>query len=331
MQRHFFIYVGVLIAGACAGFAVAKFMPIQGRNLASPNQEVREGAYKFINPLLECNGVEDAFAELKTFKGELQDYADSLNRASNGVDFISVYFRDLNNGPWFGVNEDANFNPASLLKLPIAFIYFKEAENDPAVLEQGYRFEDDGMLPQDVQTVKPSQQIQFGTRYTVRDLIKRMLMYSDNYAQHVLVKNINLDVLKKVYDDFSMQIPAKNNPATSISVVDYSRFFRVLYNASYLDKRYSEEVLEYLAASQFKDGLVAGVPSDIAVAHKFGERQQGGDGTRQFHDCGIVYYPKHPYLLCVMTRGNDNKVLEEVIKNISSFVYGAVSSQYMGQ
>ncbi len=36
----------------------------------------------------------------------------SAGRASH----ISVYFRDLNNGPWFGINEKEEFSPASLLK-----------------------------------------------------------------------------------------------------------------------------------------------------------------------------------------------------------------------
>jgi hypothetical protein len=47
----------------------------------------------------------------------------------------------------------------------------------------------------------------------------------------------------------------------------------------------------------------------------------------QLHDCGIVYYPKRPYILCVMTRGEKMDVLPKVIKEISTEVYRNVDEQ----
>jgi len=41
----------------------------------------------------------------------------------------------------------------------------------------------------------------------------------------------------------------------------------------------------------------------------------------QLHDCGIVYYPQRPYVICVMTKGRDLDVLKNVIKGISEIVY----------
>lgn len=43
--------------------------------------------------------------------------------------------------------------------------------------------------------------------------------------------------------------------------------------------------------------------------------------TKELHDCGIIYYPERPYLLCVMTEGNDLNELAGVIQNISKTVY----------
>lgn len=57
-----------------------------------------------------------------------------------------------------------------------------------------------------------------------------------------------------------------------------------------------------LKDSEFRGGLVAGVPSNIMVAHKFGESKLNNE--KQFHDCGIVYFPKNQYLLCVMSRSS---------------------------
>ena len=34
------------------------------------------------------------------------------------------------------------------------------------------------------------------------------------------------------------------------------------------------------------------------------------------HDCGIVYIPNSPYLLCIMTKGNSNDKLLKVISDM---------------
>ena len=69
------------------------------------------------------------------------------------------------------------------------------------------------------------------------------------------------------------------------------------------------------------------MPSDIQIAHKFGERgiaRVGKPEQKQLHDCGIVYYPKRPYLLCVMTRGEDFDKQARIIQDISKIVYTKV-------
>ena len=52
---------------------------------------------------------------------------------------------------------------------------------------------------------------------------------------------------------------------------------------------------------------------------------------KQLHDCGIVYYPKHPYLLCVMTRGDSFEYLDDTIRDISHLVYQEVNEHYQEQ
>jgi beta-lactamase class A len=101
----------------------------------------------------------------------------------------------------------------------------------------------------------------------------------------------------------------------------------VLYYSTYLNKDYSEKALELLSNTEFTQGLVAPLPRSVTVAHKFGERALP-DGTNQLHDCGIVYYPGHPYLLCIMTKGPDFKDLTQAIQQISSKVYSEATSMY---
>ena len=160
-------------------------------------------------------------------------------------------------------------------------------------------------------------------KYTVDELIRRMIVYSDNMAYNLLNDNVNGSVVMSVYNDLGVDISsAQANPnGNIISVTGYSSFFRILYNSSYLNRDMSEKALKYLSQSVFTQGLVAGVPNDIVVSHKFGERQYLDTGEKQLHDCGIIYDPDTPYLLCVMTRGNNFSNLISTIKNISNMVY----------
>jgi hypothetical protein len=110
-------------------------------------------------------------------------------------------------------------------------------------------------------------------------------------------------------------------------VYTYASFFRVLYNASYLGKQLSEWALATLAQSEFREGIVAGVPPAVPVAHKFGEHKDVATGEVQLHDCGIVYVPEHPYLLCVMTRGASFEHLDDAIASTSRLIFAQVAGQ----
>ena len=101
--------------------------------------------------------------------------------------------------------------------------------------------------------------------------------------------------------------------------------------ATYLNYQYSEESLNLLSQAAFKDGLVAQLPNNIKIAHKFGEHVVGQNGvanTIELHDCGIVYYPDHPYLICVMTKGTDITALAQLISNISLAAYQQIQEKY---
>ena len=293
---------------------------------APPNVAQREGGYAFTNPLLDCDQAEGLFTELKPFKSKVQDLISQLQN-NNTIDYASVYFRDLNNGPWFGINEQATFSPASLLKLPVMLAYYKMNETDPGVLNKNYTYNDNGQDPNIAQSIKPSQTLESGKSYSVKDLLYRMIAYSDNKAHYLLTDNVDVPTLQKVFSDFGINYSGTAQNDIFVNIKNYSTFFRVLFNASYLSRDDSESALKILSESDYKDGLVAGVPSGVAVAHKFGERELAGQNGDQLHDCGIVYYPSHPYLLCVMTRGSNIDSLASAIQQISGLVYSEVSKQ----
>jgi beta-lactamase class A len=334
MQKRFFILASIIGLAFIAGIFYGRQYPNSAEVFPDSKQgirAVREGGYKYINPLLDYEGSEEFFIELKPFKVQLQQFVDARVREVPGIDFVSIYFRDLNNGPWFGINETVEFSPASLLKVPLMLAYYKHAEDDPGILQKTIEFKKSPSSSNVIQTLPPSVKLQDGESYTIEDLIYRMVVYSDNDAHLMLLQYIDDTSFKKIYSDFGLSLIDKDTIDTKVNVKTYAGFFRMLFNASYISNNYSEKALELLAKTEFQKGLVAGVPEGTQVAHKFGERSYLGSRTKQLHDCGIVYYPEHPYLLCVMSRGEDADELAAAIREVSNLIFQEVNAQYMKQ
>lgn len=317
--------------GTVAGFFLHT-TPLIVQKANPGSGSIRAGGYQFINPLLDFELPQNTFVELKPFKDEVANFVDKTQTSSNHIDFVAVYFRDLNNGPWFGVNEQASFSPASLLKVPLMMAYYKISESDPGVLQKKIAVTTADIQPivQNQQTIMPSVRLEIGKSYTVDELISHMIIYSDNDSAQLLIENIDPGKLVKIYNDFGIELPNAEPSGTQVDVKTYAGFFRILFNASYLSKDSSEKALKLLSQAEFKDGLVAGVPGNILTAHKFGERI-ADDNQQQLHDCGIVYYPRHPYLLCIMTRGDSEPELKKLIGDTSRLVFEEMDKQYQGR
>jgi len=286
---------------------------------------MHQSGYKFISPLLECV-TENPLPILKSDELKIKKTIEENVIKTNPDIRISLYYRDLQNGPWFGINEQDNFSPASLLKVPLMMAYYKSTENNPAILEKEITLTSPTLKFQ--QNIAPIENAQVGKSYTVKELIEVMIKYSDNEAANLLFQNIDQNDLKAAFNDLGIDMPDVYNPNNSMQVKDYSAFFRILYNASYINRNMSEKALDLLSMSEYRDGLLAGVPSNIIISHKFGEREAKEENTgqtnNQLHDCGIVYHPNRPYLLCVMTKGKQFDKLSQVISKISQIVYDEV-------
>lgn len=289
---------------------------------ASP-LESRKGVHDFVNPLLECNDFKPLGLVRTGLRHTLQNLIDD-KRKEGLLSVASVYFRDLNNGPWFGIGEKEVFSPASLMKVPLLIGYMKHAEKEPGLLQKKMAFKSSERIVD--QNIPPAESLTPGASYSVKDLLYRMIVHSDNEAAAVLFKNDGNHYFERMFSDLGLLSPEGKSSWRDygLRVKDYASFFRILYNASYLGEEESNKALALLTLTKFNKGLPAGVPQGIPIAHKFGER---GDGTdRQLHDCGIIYHPRTPYLLCVMTRGSDLSVLSSIIADISRTVYNGVDS-----
>ena len=319
------LYGIIGILGVLVGFGIARTSPAN-KVLSSVSCESK---FRHLNNWLVCS-VTPVIAkhEYINLERKISSYIDSEVAAGKVVEG-SVYFRDLHNGPTMGINEDADFSPASLLKLPVLIAYLDKAQQNPDLLKKEI------IYPKPIerygQVLPPDQTIRENQPYTIEELLRKMVSYSDNASYHVLMSYMsqlqpNEDLLKLTYQNLGIVDPESSLDEV-VTVKSYSSIFRLLYNSSILSDEMSEKALAMLAENNFEKGLQKGLPSNIRVADKFGERQSEGKDEKQLHDCGIVYYPENPYLLCVMTKGTDMESLALAIANISKMVYEEVDSR----
>ncbi len=282
--------------------------------------------YKFIKPLLNSGyGNEDE--ALKWFPAErkLKSLIQGIVAERNDME-TGVFFLNLNNSGWFSVNASNTFIPASLLKLPMMVSYFKLYEIEKDLLNQKITY-----LGEDFNKVRNlgNGTITPGKTYTVKELIEEMIVNSDNNALQLLYK-YRQGSLRSIFNDMKIPLPITDSEIAErdfVTTRDIARFLLVLYNASYLNPENSEEALRILSKALFKDGIVAGVPKGIVVSHKFGEREliQANKKTKiELHDCGIVYHTKTPYILCVMTKGDNINSEKFQIQKISKTIYDSI-------
>lgn len=282
--------------------------------------------YTYINPLLACLQSENvAYEELNFLKKEIERVTDRAKKDGR-VEAASVYFRDLTRGRWVGMNEMETYSPASLLKVPVAIAYLKQAETKPASLEQAFdyrktRGNDSSLLTESL--------LVSGRTYTAAELIQGMIVDSDNDAKDLLVGALDPDFLNEIYFDLGIKSPYARTPQESdyqISTKTYALFFRILYNATLLNHEMSEKTLKLLSEAKFPKGLKASIPGDVPIAHKYGVRLTEEDGSRtiELSDCGIVYEKTNPYLICIMAKGRDPEMLASYIQSVGSVAYKEV-------
>ncbi len=279
--------------------------------------------YTFTNPIVS---IQDSDGADKKMSQNIRGYLSNLGQNSGNIK-TAVYYKDLNDNTSAGYNQDDTFIPASLIKLPMLIGYLEYAGQNSGFLSQQVTVP--GNDYNKLENISPSSTIEPGKSYTIKDLLEAMIISSDNNALENLYQ-MHPELLKKTFSEDDITLPdsiEKIAMGNYVSPKMYSNFLETLYNASDLGAENSEYALKLLSRIDYNQGLTARLPQQVEVAHKFGERkiEENGQITeQQFHECGIVYYPGHPYVLCVMTKGQDLKTQQDRVAEISKDIYDIV-------
>jgi beta-lactamase class A len=122
-----------------------------------------------------------------------------------------------------------------------------------------------------------------------------------------------MHVLRGVEDDKAFQ-KGLNNSTTARALLTV---METIAHGKAVDTGASDEMVAILKRQTFNEGIPAGLPSGISVAHKTGAI------TKIQHDAAIVY-ARRPFALVVLVRGlQDSKQGSAMAADITRILYRA--------
>lgn len=263
--------------------------------------------------------LKNPFGESIIEIGQPGHFAENDEKAKQAVDLFDkeikplsglygFYVIRLDDGSSYGVSDNEQFQGASLLKLPLLALFYKEAEEGKINLETTYILKSSDKVKGSgaLDLAKP------GTSYSYRQLAELMAKDSDRTA-YKIIKNIVGDV---AFEDFLKSQGLDNTDIATGNTTP--KDMGTILNNLYLDKVVSdkskEEIFSFLTNTIYEKWITAGVPNGVKVIHKFG--QDAG----VLADAGIVLGPR-PYILVIISNGITQSDADRVFPAISKDVY----------
>jgi beta-lactamase class A len=240
---------------------------------------------------------------------QLRRRLEALAAGHEGVVGISV--RNLATGESISIRGEETFPSASLIKVAVLVTLLDEVQRGRVSLD-----ERSTMIGRDrVGGSGVLKHMRTGTELTIEDLAWLMIVLSDNTATNLILDKLDVRTVWSKMEALALphtKIHSKTfRRETSVAMdssVKYGlgvttpdetvRLFAMLYEGRAVSPALDSLALEMLAGNQDAALITRQLPPGTRVAHK------SGAVDRARSDCGIMYAPAAPLVLCVMTRDN---------------------------
>jgi len=254
-------------------------------------------------------------------------------RAHKGT--VGVAVIEPATGERWGVRADETFPSASLVKVAIMAETFERVQagdltlEDPLTILNVDRTGGSGIL----------QHMRLPLEVTVWDAMYLMGALSDNVATNVLLHKLGPRRVSRRMESYGLPhtrvFTQVNSEPEDSYLPDSSRvyglgettpnemaeLFRRLYRGEVVDPDASAQILWILSYQMERTGIPRHLPYEVKVSHKTGTMPANRN------DCGIVYGPERPFVICVMTKDNadtrwtlDNEA-EGLIADLAEMVF----------
>ncbi len=256
--------------------------------------------------------------------------------AKSGAD-VAVFFKTLDEKVQWSLRGDDVFHAASTMKIPVMIELFHQVQErkvkltDTLLIKDEFHSIVDGS-PYMLNASDDSEGDLYkaeGQKRTLRELCELMITASSNLATNLLIEKLGVEniratvhglgadgmnVVRLVEDDKAFQ-KGLNNSTTARGL---GILLQAIAEGKAVDAASSHEMTAILQWQKFNEGIPAGLPKGIPVAHKTGEI------TKIHHDAAIVF-AKRPFILVILVRGlAEKKDSAALMADISKSLYEAI-------
>lgn len=218
---------------------------------------------------------------------------------------VAIIVKDLNRGWTYSYHPDDLFPSASLIKVPIMVGVFDKIHRGRLSLHSKLKLRRSTRMG-------GSGRIKWqrdGTRFTVRQLLEKMMQRSDNTAMLLLLDEVGMGYMQNFFPTMGLvytEIYPEGLRLTS-GRVRYENYTTAREMAGIFEKGYrgelvnsfaSELMMDIMKGKKGKTRLAKKLPVGWEIAHKTGLLR------RSCHDAGVVYSPNGDYVVTVLTGRN---------------------------
>lgn len=244
---------------------------------------------------------------------DLADILDSLVKSHDGD--ISVAIEHLDTGESYAHQAAAVMPTASLIKFPVMIEAYRQAAVGQVSLEQFVILRDEDKVPG---SGILTSHFSAGMKMSLRDAIRLMIVYSDNTATNLVVDQIGIASVRdtmqqlgapntrlnaKVYRrDTSIDVEASRQYGLgSTTAAEMLSLLKRLHAEELVSSEASRAMTSHLTACEDRTKLLRDLPPEVKMAHKTGAVSNARC------DAGILYTPRGPVAVCVLTANNDDR------------------------
>ncbi|QQZ09997.1 serine hydrolase [Heyndrickxia vini] len=222
---------------------------------------------------------------------------------------ITLEYQDLTTGETFAINSKKSHRAASTIKLPLALYVMELADakkinlNEKLTYKRYHYYGGSGVIQND----------KIGTKYKIKDLVKKAMIYSDNIAFIMLKEKVGqanfIKYIKKLGGTYAY--PKGENKTSSHDLAIYAKH---LYDYAQTSKN-GKELLNYLQHTIYNETIPKGIKG-VKIAHKVGMIPD----SKVSNDVGVIY-DKNPFVLAIMTNKLSYEKSKTVISKLAAIVY----------
>lgn len=258
--------------------------------------------------------IEENYQNCLSAKVTDDDYTEEINNAIEELNnYIkkhynaSILYENLASGFTYNYNTDKVYYAASTIKALDALYIYTKAFNGEINLDEKVDYESKFYD----KSSKGMSQYKFGEKVSLRDLVKYVIVFSDNTAHNMLVNYIGRSNLQQ----FGNDLGAKNTLNGSdnygnIDVYDAIIYMKQLNNFFNKDNSLSKELKSYFLLAE--QNALEITEENVQAASKYGRYGYN------YHEYGIVY-AESPYVVAILTnegKGDFGSKVEDINKHI---------------